>query len=110
VLGESYFLKIDVSNILPSTSPEDAILVNSIARSIGIHDFYQVGLWNFCEGYNDEFVPLTSSYITKSNHFATIGASLIVPNPRISGGSIPWQSYLASKWKLYPWLFPPPGR
>jgi hypothetical protein len=64
VLGESYFLKIDVSNILPSTSPEDAILVNSIARSIGIHDFYQVGLWNFCEGYNDEFVPLPSTYIT----------------------------------------------
>ncbi|KAN0117743.1 SUR7/PalI family domain containing protein [Hyaloscypha variabilis] len=54
VLRDSYFLKIDVSDILPSTSPADAQLVNSIARSLGIHDFYQVGLWNFCEGYDDE--------------------------------------------------------
>lgn len=58
VLRDSWFLKIDLSDILPSTSAADAILVNSIARSLGIHDFYQVGLWNFCEGYNDEFVPL----------------------------------------------------
>lgn len=31
-------------------------LLNSVARSLGLHDFYQVGLWNFCEGYNDECV------------------------------------------------------
>jgi hypothetical protein len=59
VLRDSWFLKIDLSDILPSTSASDAILVNSIARSLGIHDFYQVGLWNFCEGYNDVFVPLS---------------------------------------------------
>lgn len=29
----------------------NASLINSIAQSIGLHDFYQVGLWNFCEGY-----------------------------------------------------------
>ncbi len=28
--------------------------MNSLARSLGLHDFYQVGLWNFCEGYNGE--------------------------------------------------------
>jgi hypothetical protein len=32
----------------------NAVLINSIARTIGLHDFYQVGLWNFCEGYQDE--------------------------------------------------------
>lgn len=61
-LTSSYFLKIDVSDILPSTSATDAILVNSIARSLGIHDFYQVGLWNFCEGYNDEKVHCPSQF------------------------------------------------
>jgi len=30
------------------------MFVNSLARSLGLHDFYQVGLWTFCEGYNDE--------------------------------------------------------
>ncbi|KAK1150275.1 hypothetical protein N8T08_000177 [Aspergillus melleus] len=52
VLRDTYFLKIDLSNIVPLSIP-NAVLINSIARSIGLHDFYQVGLWNFCEGYND---------------------------------------------------------
>ncbi|KAL1955983.1 hypothetical protein VTO42DRAFT_7883 [Malbranchea cinnamomea] len=52
VLRDIYFLKIDLSEIIPLSVP-DAALINSIARSIGLHDFYQVGLWNFCEGYED---------------------------------------------------------
>lgn len=67
MLRSSFFLKISLADILPSTSASDAILVNSIARSLGLHDFYQVGLWNFCEGYDDEQVlPLfsTSWYLT----------------------------------------------
>lgn len=50
-----YFFKIDVSNIIPASVP-NALLVNSLARSIGLHDFYQVGMWNFCEGYNNQGV------------------------------------------------------
>ena len=53
VLRDTYFLKIDLSNIIPVQVP-NANIINSIARTIGLHDFYQVGLWNFCEGYNDE--------------------------------------------------------
>lgn len=53
VLRNTYFLYLDLSNIIPLSVP-NAVLINSIARSIGLHDFYQVGLWNFCEGYNDE--------------------------------------------------------
>ncbi|KMU87104.1 hypothetical protein CIHG_05044 [Coccidioides immitis H538.4] len=52
VLRDTYFLKIDLSEIIPRSVP-DAVLINSIARTIGLHDFYQVGLWNFCEGYDD---------------------------------------------------------
>ncbi|EKD13798.1 uncharacterized protein L3040_005584 [Drepanopeziza brunnea f. sp. 'multigermtubi'] len=53
VIRSTYFYKLDLTNIIPS-SAENIVLVNSLARSLGLHDFYQVGLWNFCEGYNDE--------------------------------------------------------
>jgi hypothetical protein len=50
VLRNTYFLKINLANIVPVSVP-NARLINSIARTIGLHDFYQVGMWNFCEGY-----------------------------------------------------------
>jgi SUR7/PalI family len=59
VLRSIYFLKIDLSNIIPRSVP-NAVLINSIARSIGLHDFYQVGLWNFCEGFNDVGITFCS--------------------------------------------------
>jgi SUR7/PalI family len=60
VLRSTYFLKIDLSNIIPRSVP-NAVLINSIARSIGLHDFYQVGLWNFCEGFNDIGITFCST-------------------------------------------------
>ncbi|GJC98341.1 Sur7 protein [Colletotrichum higginsianum] len=51
VLTDIYFFKLDRHHPLSSAN---AVLLNSVARSLGLHDFYQVGLWNFCEGYNDE--------------------------------------------------------
>jgi hypothetical protein len=45
-----YFYKLNLADIIPMSVP-NASLINSIAQSIGLHDFYQVGLWNFCEGY-----------------------------------------------------------
>jgi hypothetical protein len=56
VLRNVFFFRLDLSNIIPS-SVQNASLINSIAQSIGLHDFYQVGLWNFCEGYDYESVP-----------------------------------------------------
>lgn len=53
VLGSVYFLKLDLSHIIPASIP-NAVLINSIARTLGLHDFYQVGLWNFCEGYSGQ--------------------------------------------------------
>ena len=55
VLREVYFFKLDLSNIIPLSAP-NAMLINSIAQTLGLHDFYQVGLWNFCEGYNGQYV------------------------------------------------------
>ena len=52
VLTSVYFIKIDMRNIIPRTVPQ-SVLINSIAQTLGLHDFYQVGLWNFCEGYGD---------------------------------------------------------
>lgn len=59
LLRDAYFLKIDLSDIVPQSVP-NASLLNSIARTIGLHDFYQVGLWNFCEGYMDEGITFCS--------------------------------------------------
>ena len=53
VVGSIYFLKLDLSHIIPRSIPQ-ATLINSIARTLGLHDFYQVGLWNYCEGYGNE--------------------------------------------------------
>jgi len=50
-----YFIKLDLTNIIPETIPDSGI-INSIAQTLGLHDFYQVGLWNFCEGYNAQGV------------------------------------------------------
>lgn len=56
MLGSIYFFKLDLSDILASATSgvSGLTLTNSIARTLGLHDFYQVGLWNFCEGYEDE--------------------------------------------------------
>ncbi|KAF2461258.1 SUR7/PalI family-domain-containing protein [Lineolata rhizophorae] len=53
VLRNTYFIKLDLSDIIPRSVP-NAVLINSIARTLGLHDFYQVGLWNYCEGYNTD--------------------------------------------------------
>ncbi|CAD6582311.1 MAG: hypothetical protein ASARMPREDX12_000903 [Alectoria sarmentosa] len=53
VVGSIYFLKLDFSHIIPQAVPQ-ATLINSIARTLGLHDFYQVGLWNYCEGYGND--------------------------------------------------------
>lgn len=52
VVGSIYFLKLDLSHIIPQAVPQ-ATLINSIARTLGLHDFYQVGLWSYCEGYGN---------------------------------------------------------
>ena len=59
VLTNIWFIKLNVTNVVPASFAQ-AGLVNSIARTLGLHDFYQVGLWNFCEGYNSQGVTSCS--------------------------------------------------
>ncbi|KAF2086121.1 hypothetical protein K490DRAFT_45035 [Saccharata proteae CBS 121410] len=59
VLRDTYFIKLDLSHIVPTSVP-NAVLLNSIAQTLGLHDFYQVGLWNFCEGYKSQGVTYCS--------------------------------------------------
>ena len=51
ILSKIYFIRLDLSNIIPVRVP-NAVLINSIAQTLGLHDYYTVGLWNFCEGNN----------------------------------------------------------
>lgn len=70
VLDSIYFFKLDLADIIPTSVP-NASLINSIAQSIGLHDFYQVGLWNFCEGYINEYArpPFSPPFLyTHTNH------------------------------------------
>ncbi|KAI0885547.1 SUR7/PalI family-domain-containing protein [Annulohypoxylon maeteangense] len=64
VLGDIYFFKLDLSDILPQAVPTTLSLQNSIARTLGLHDFYQVGLWNFCEGYDTDGITHCSTPTT----------------------------------------------
>lgn len=54
MIRSTYFFKLNLSNIIPAATPSDVVFVNSLARSLGLYDFYQVGLWNFCQGYDAE--------------------------------------------------------
>lgn len=35
-------------------------MIYTIARSLGLHDFYQVGLWSYCAGYQGEGITTCS--------------------------------------------------
>lgn len=50
-LSDVYFMKINTTDIVPSSVPNSAAY-NSVAQSLGLHDFYQASLWGYCEGDN----------------------------------------------------------
>lgn len=63
VLDTIYFLKLDTSSLYP---PQDSPAAESIMRYITdlsgakLAHFYQVGLWNYCEGYEDKGITYCS--------------------------------------------------
>ncbi len=59
IRNKIHFISLDLSNIIPVRVP-NAVLINSIAQTLGLHDFYTVGLWGFCEGYNGAGVTFCS--------------------------------------------------
>ncbi|KAF3761037.1 hypothetical protein M406DRAFT_348389 [Cryphonectria parasitica EP155] len=83
ILGDTYFFRLSLADIIPE-SVENAELINSIARGLGLHDFYQPGLWNYCEGYNDEGITFCST--PKSYYWFDIVS--IILNELLSGATI----------------------
>ncbi|KAL4809711.1 SUR7/PalI family-domain-containing protein [Aspergillus unguis] len=83
VLRDTWFLKLDLTDIIPLSVP-NAVFINSIARSIGLHDFYTVGLWNFCEGYNSEGV----THCSKPQTLYWFNPVEIILSELLSGASI----------------------
>ena len=82
VIRNTYFMEMNLSNIVP-LSVSSNILVNSIARSIGLHDFYTVGLWNYCEGYFDTGV----TYCSKPQTLFAFNPLEIIMNELLSGST-----------------------
>ncbi|TQV93941.1 hypothetical protein V2A60_003904 [Cordyceps javanica] len=82
-LNDIYFFKLDVSHIIP-IAVENSQLLNSVARSLGLHDFYSVGLWNFCEGYIDEGV----TFCSKPKQFYWFNPVEVLVSELLSGAKI----------------------
>ncbi|KAL2190785.1 hypothetical protein L209DRAFT_674943 [Thermothelomyces heterothallicus CBS 203.75] len=83
VLSQTYFFKLDLTDIIPTSVP-NASLINSIAQSIGLHDFYQVGLWNFCEGY----VGVGITYCSPPKTLYWFNPVEVLTNELLSGATI----------------------
>ncbi|KAI1622314.1 SUR7/PalI family-domain-containing protein [Exophiala viscosa] len=83
VIRSTWFLQINLANIIPASVP-NAVFINSIAQSIGLHDFYQVGLWDFCEGYNGQGIT-HCSHPTSLYWFNPVE---IILNELLAGASI----------------------
>ncbi|KAF1955526.1 hypothetical protein CC80DRAFT_505412 [Byssothecium circinans] len=83
LIRDWYFIKVDVSNIIPASVPNFA-LINTIAQTLGLHDFYQVALWGFCEGYAGEGV----TYCSPPRTLYWFNPVEILRNELLSGASI----------------------
>ncbi|KAH8160015.1 hypothetical protein CIB48_g8230 [Xylaria polymorpha] len=92
IIGSMYFFKLDLTNVLVQSAPTSLSLQNSIARTLGLHDFYQVGLWNFCEGYQTDGI----TYCSKSNASFWFNPVDILLNELLSGASIALPSEINS--------------
>lgn len=95
VIRSTYFLNINLANIVPISVP-NAVLINSIAQSIGLHDFYQVGLWDFCEGYNGQGITSCS----KPKALYWFNPVEIILNELLAGASIALPSSVDDALKL----------
>ena len=103
-----YFLKIGLSNIIPESVP-NSVSINSIARVVGLHDFYQIGLWSYSKGYDGAgftyFSPPRALYwfdpVSILSNELLRGATIAVPKEVISTLQI---VRLASHWMFASFL------
>ncbi|KAI5801468.1 SUR7/PalI family-domain-containing protein [Peziza echinospora] len=83
VINNIYFLRLDLSHLIPDSVPDNG-RINSIAQSLGLSDFYQVGIWGYCEGLNDEGV----TYCTKPKHWYWFDPVEIIEGQLFQGATI----------------------
>ncbi|KAH8730066.1 SUR7/PalI family-domain-containing protein [Phaeosphaeriaceae sp. PMI808] len=83
IIQNWYFIRLDLSNIVPASVPNSA-LINTIAQTLGLHDFYQVGLWGFCDGYLGEGV----TFCSKPQTLYWFNPVEIIRNELLAGASI----------------------
>lgn len=83
VLNRIYFLKLDLSNLVPSWVPNYGH-INSIAQSLGLRDYYQVGLWGYCEGYYGRGI----SRCSKPKHWFWFNPVEIITHQLLRGAKI----------------------
>ncbi|KAF1849836.1 uncharacterized protein K460DRAFT_399945 [Cucurbitaria berberidis CBS 394.84] len=83
IIRNWYFIRLDLSNIVPSSVPNFE-LINTIAQTLGLHDFYQVGLWGFCEGNQGEGV----TFCSKPQTLYWFNPVEILRNELLAGASI----------------------
>ncbi|EFQ96040.1 hypothetical protein CFE70_006959 [Pyrenophora teres f. teres 0-1] len=83
VIRNWYFIRLDLSSIVPASVPNFA-LINTIAQTLGLHDFYQVGLWGFCEGYKGQGV----TFCSKPETLYWFNPVEILRNELLAGASI----------------------
>ncbi|KAF2872563.1 SUR7/PalI family-domain-containing protein [Massariosphaeria phaeospora] len=83
VIRNWYFIRLDLSHIIPASVPNFA-LINTIAQTLGLHDFYQVGLWGVCEGYQGDGV----TFCSKPQTLYWFNPVEIIGNELLAGASI----------------------
>jgi len=83
VIRDWHFMKLDLSHIIPTSVPNFA-LINTIAQTLGLHDFYTVGLWGFCEGYKADGV----TYCSPTQSLYWFNPVEILRNELLAGASI----------------------
>ncbi|KAF2467113.1 uncharacterized protein BDR25DRAFT_292946 [Lindgomyces ingoldianus] len=83
VISGWYFIRLDLSHIIPASVPNYA-LINTIAQTLGLHDFYQVGLWGFCEGYKSQGI----TFCSKPQALYWFNPVEILRNELLAGASI----------------------
>ncbi|RYP09669.1 hypothetical protein DL765_008369 [Monosporascus sp. GIB2] len=85
IRDDLYFFKLDLSDIIvKALPPGQLVLTNSIARTLGLHDFYQVGLWSFCEGYEDSGI----TYCSEPSSMFWFNPVEVLLNELLAGASI----------------------
>ena len=92
-LNKIYFIKLDLSDIIPVSVP-DSLLINSIAETLGLHDFYTVGLWDFCEGYNGQGITDCS----KPKALYWFNPVEILQHELLSGATSRWHGLCSNRW------------